>query len=118
MKADPNAPILTIVVDYISIGRAHMLRSIQEGKGFSEAEIFLNQAVDGLREAGTQDLLPRGLNARAALYRHQGNFPKSWKDLDEAREIAEYGNMRLHLTDYYLEACRNIRRQLSVISNQ
>ena len=63
---------------------------------------------------GNQDDLPRGLFARAALSRHQKDFLKSWVDLDEAREIAEYGQMRLHLTDYHLEACRNIKAQLAV----
>ena len=38
----------------------------------------------------------------------------AWTDLDEAREIAEYGEMRLHQADYYLEAARNIKSQLSV----
>lgn len=34
------------------------------------------------------------------------------------REIAEYGEMRLHLTDYYLEGCRNIKKQLTVGGDQ
>jgi len=86
--------------------------------GFSEAEDYLSQAVDGLRESGNQDFLPLGLFARATLCRHQKDFLKSWADLDEAREIAEYGQMRLHLTDYHLEACRLIREQLSAFSDQ
>lgn len=102
-----------------------MFKSIQKKTaGFTEAPVqsiveaadFLNQAVDGLRESGNQDELPRGLLSRATLYRHQKNFLKSWTDLDEAREIAEYGKMRLHLTDYHLEACRNIKSQLSAKS--
>lgn len=112
MKADPKAPILTVVVDYLSIGKVSMLQTLQKKSGdFSEAADFLNQAVDGLREAGQQDNLSRGLLARASLYRHQKNFPAAWTDLDEAREIAEYGSMRLHLADYYLEACRVINEQ-------
>jgi len=112
-----NASLLDIALDNLSIGRSHMLMSIQEGKGFSDAENSLSKAVNGLREAGTQHYLPCGLLARATLCRHQGNFPKSWTDLDETREIAEYGNMKLHLTDYYLEACRNIKEQLTTISD-
>ena len=85
---------------------------------FAEADDYLNQAVAGLREAGAQEFIPRGLFARATLSRHQKDFRKSWADLDEAREIAVYGQMRLHLTDYHLEACRNIREQLSAFSYQ
>ena len=85
---------------------------------FAESENYLNQAVAGLREAGQQDDLPRGLLARAALFRHQKDFLKSWADLDEAREIAEYGQMRLFLTDYHLDAARVIEGQLSAFSGQ
>ena len=77
-----------------------------------KAEKYVNQAVDGLREAGQQDSLPLGLLARATLLRHQKDFLKSWADLDEAREIAEYGQMKLHLTDYHLEAARVITAQV------
>jgi len=80
---------------------------------FTEVENYLNQAVDGLREAGQQQYLPLGLFTRATLFRHQKEFFKSWADLDEALEIAEYGRMRLHLTDYHLEACRNIKAQIA-----
>ena len=59
-----------------------------------------------MRKSGRQEFLPHGLLARATLSRHQKEFLKSWTDLDEAREIAEYGQMRLYLTDYHLEACR------------
>jgi hypothetical protein len=49
--------------------------------------------------------LPRGLFARAACYRAQNKFAPAWADLEEAREIAERGEMKLHLADYHLEAC-------------
>jgi len=82
------------------------------GGYFAESENYLNQAVNGFREAGTQHRLPWGLFARATLFRHQKDFLKSWADLDETREIAEYGQMRLHLTDYFLETARVIQAQL------
>ena len=44
--------------------------------------------------------------ARAALYRVQENFAAAREDLSEAQEIAERGEMRLHLADFHLEACR------------
>jgi len=111
--AERNNRLLDIAVDKLSIGKGHMLLG-----SFAESENYLNQAVDGLREAGTQHNLPWGLLARATLARHQKDFLKSWTDLDEAWEIAEYGQMRLHLIDYHLEACRLIREQLSAFSDQ
>jgi len=107
--------LLAIALDTLTIGRALMLQSIQDkSEDFSEVENYLRQAVDGLRKAGQQQYLPCGLLARAALYRLQKNFTQSWIDLDEAREIVEYGKMRLYLADYFLEVCRNIKSQLAV----
>jgi tetratricopeptide (TPR) repeat protein len=106
--------LLSIALDKLSIGKVLLFQTIDNhSAGYSEAPDYLNQAVDGLREAGTQHHLPRALFARATLFRHQNDFLKSWTDIDEAREIAEYGQMRLYLTDYHLEACRNIRDQLA-----
>jgi tetratricopeptide (TPR) repeat protein len=73
---------------------------------FQKAMDYLNQAVMGLREAGHQEELPRGLFARAFYYRLQNQFPQAWDDLEEAREIAERGEMKLWLVDYHLEASR------------
>ena len=99
---------LDIALDKLSIGKALMLLG-----EFIESEKYLSQSVDGLRESENQDEIPRGLLVRAILYRYKKDFLKSWADLDEAKEIAECGQMRLHLTDYHLEACRNIKAQLS-----
>jgi hypothetical protein len=62
--------------------------------------------VAGLREAGQQQYLPLGLFARAAFYRAQNEFAPAWADLEEAREIAERGEMKLFLADYHLEASK------------
>lgn len=122
--------LLDIALDNLTIGRALMIKLLQspstefilknEGlrTGFSKAEKFLNLAVDGLRESGTQNNLPWGLLARAALYRHKENFSKAWTDLYEAREIAEYGEMKLHLVDYYLEGAKCMEKQLTVDGEQ
>jgi tetratricopeptide (TPR) repeat protein len=79
-------------------------------KSLKEARRWLDEAVEGLRKAGTQDQLPRGLLARAELYRYQREWDKSRGDLEEAREIAERGGMKLWLADYHLEAARLGRR--------
>ncbi len=62
--------------------------------------------MDGLRQAGQQDDLPRGLLARAELHRFTGAFSKALNDLDEAFTIATRGGMRLHEADCHLEYAR------------
>ncbi len=77
---------------------------------FPQAARWLDQAVVDLRASGQQDDLPRGLLARAALYRDTRNpnrdFTRAHQDLQEVYDIAEPSGMRLHLTDYHLEMAR------------
>ena len=66
-------------------------------------------AVDGLRRAGDQEFLVRGLLTRAWLRRLEGVLtgPDSAQDdLDEAYEIAERGPMPLYLADIHLHRAR------------
>ena len=99
--------LLDIALDYLSIGRGHLLQALQEGsQDFTQAAEHLNQAVDGLRQAGTQDYLPLGLLARAELYRVQGEFKRAQHDIEEAMTIAERGEMGLHQADCHLEYAR------------
>jgi len=90
-----------IALDQLSLGRAHHVQN-----DLSVARNWLGQAVEGLREAGYQDLLPRGLLARAALWRDLGEETLAQQDLDEVWEIAEPSGMRLFMTDYHLEMAR------------
>lgn len=99
--------LLDIALDRLSLGRAYMLEAVTENtRDYGKAADFLNQAVDGLREAGTQDHIPRGLLARAELNRYQRSWKKAWADLEESAEIAERGQMNLYLADCELEAAR------------
>jgi len=99
------------------LGRAYLLKAIAERggrrteyggqrKGLTKAADFLDQAVDGLRESGDQDMLSMALLRRAELFRYQQSCDKAWADLEEAREIAERGEMNLYMADYHLEAAR------------
>ena len=102
--------LLTIALDYLSLGRAHILYALQEGsQDFTQAAEHLNQAVDGLRQAGQQYNIPRGMLARAELYRVQGELERAQHDLDEAMTIAERGEMGLHQADCHLEYARLYR---------
>jgi tetratricopeptide (TPR) repeat protein len=99
--------LLAIALDYLTLGKAHLFQALQEGsQDFTQAKDHLNQAVDGLRQAGTQDVVPRGLLARAELYRVQGEFDRAQHDIEEAVTIAERGEMGLHQADCHLEYAR------------
>ena len=98
---------LEIALDHLSLGRAHLIQALQKGsQDFTQAAEHLNQAVDGLRQAGTQHHVPRGLLARAELYRAQGEFKQAQHDLDEAMTIAKRGEMGLYQADCHLEYAR------------
>ena len=105
--AEQKLGLRAIALDRLSLGRSYLLKVLQEGSGdFTYAATILDQAVDGLRQAGRQEEIPRGLFARAACYRAKNEFAPAWADLEEAREIAERGEMKLFLADYHLEASR------------
>jgi len=103
--------ILSVALDNLSLGRAHLLQSQQTSEVSKTSEVshaltYLNRAVDGLRQAGTQHHIPRGLLARAEYYRVKGALDKAQKDLDEAFTVATRGGMGLHLADCHLVYAR------------
>jgi tetratricopeptide (TPR) repeat protein len=98
--------LIDIGLGRLSIGIALMGLAADGGGDWEKAVGWLDKAVDGLRESGNQDEIPRGLLARGAMYRHMKNYEKAWRDLDEVYEIAERGGMKLHLVDHALEAGR------------
>jgi tetratricopeptide (TPR) repeat protein len=101
-----NDWLLDISLDQLSLGKAVHLRAIAEGSSdFSASLSYLDQAVEGLKKAGTMDHVPRGLLSRAALYRDMQAYVQAQADLDEVKEIAN-PEMRLHLCDYDLESVR------------
>ena len=92
--------LLDIALDHLTLGRAALVGDVPE------AATHLDKAVDGLRSAGVQDYVTRGLLARADLHRRQGHFNRSRRDLREVEKIGRRGEMRLHLTDFHLESAR------------
>jgi tetratricopeptide (TPR) repeat protein len=106
-SAKTSGALLDIALEHLSLGRAHLLQARQEGsRDFSHAAAHLERAVDGLRQAGTQDMLPLGLLARAELRRVTGSLDRARADLEEALSIATRGGMRLHEADCHLEYAR------------
>lgn len=105
--AKRNNWLLDIALDNLSLGRA-WLRGTRTAGGddYTMAVGFLNQAVNGLRQAGDMTMLPLGLLARAELWRVTGEWARAQRDVDEAERIAKRGKMLLHLTDARLEQAR------------
>ncbi|NQZ11356.1 MAG: TIR and AAA domain-containing protein [Algicola sp.] len=105
--------VLDTALDQLILGKAYCQKALKQNTvEFDQAKMYLNQSVIGLRSAGRADFLPLGLLARATLHTHQNNHEAAWQDLDEVFESATYSQMLLHLTDYHLQACRDIHQQL------
>jgi tetratricopeptide (TPR) repeat protein len=101
--------LLSNALDHLTLGRAWLMAAQDHpgttGKVWDTARDFLDRAVEGLRLAGVQEFLILGLLARAAYFRLTHDFANARADLDEAKEIAEFGDMKLYLVDYHLEYC-------------
>ena len=70
------------------------------------ASARLDEAIEGLRAAGQNGHIARGLIARVAFCRTVGDWDGAKSDLNEAKEIAESGLMRLYWCDCALEGAR------------
>ena len=122
--AKQHMGLLDNALDHLTLGRAALYRAILEHSdlriltsGFSR----IAAAVDGLRSAGAQEFIARGLLTRAWLRSLTGfrTGPESAQsDLDDAWEIAERGPMPLFLADIHLHRARLFGRGGGVISNQ
>ena len=93
-----------IGLDHLSLGRASHLLALAAGNEEAErleaeARAHLDAAVEGIRKAGTQHHVPRGLLARAAFHREFGGRNEAERDLTEALTLAERHGFRLHETD-------------------
>jgi len=97
--------LLDIALDHLSLGRALLLEHVldPDTRSLDPAFGHLTAAVEGLRRAGTQDHLPRGLLARAALRRVSGDLAGAAHDLGEAQDLAERSAMRLFQADGLIE---------------
>jgi hypothetical protein len=111
-----NNWVLDIALDALTLGRAHLaLASLSLAREASAetvssdarvASARLDEAVEGLRASGLNQYVPRGLLARAAFRRVNGDWNGAKSDLNEAKEIAEPGLMRLYWCDCSLEGAR------------
>ncbi len=106
-EAKCRSSLLDIALGYLSLGQAYLMQGIRYRKRhFSQATVYLDQAVTRMRDAGSQQYIPHGLLARAELYREQGEFALAHRDVDEAMRIAKRDGMRLHEADCHLGYAR------------
>ena len=105
--AEEQLGLLSIALDHLSLGRAHLLGA-QHGTGgdLAQATSHLNQAVDGLRRAGEHEFIALGLLARAALHTHTHSYDRAHQDLSEALSLATRCEFRLHAADAHLAYSR------------
>jgi hypothetical protein len=106
--------ILDVALDELTLGRADLGFALKQAavdptvarNNTVSANDFLNQAIEGMRNAEAGNHAPRALLARAALRRAVGDWDAVGRDLAEANEIAELGPMRLYLCDCAIERAR------------
>ena len=104
--AKQHLGLLTVALDHLTLGRVRLYRALLDGTTPDDAESEIEKAVDGLRRAGQNDELPKGLLTRAWL-RFAQNHPQAARaDLDEAQQIAQRGPMPLFLADIALHRAR------------
>ncbi|MCB9958809.1 MAG: TIR domain-containing protein [Rhodospirillaceae bacterium] len=105
----PQGPgdLLAIGLDTVTLARSLLhLAHEDSGNYFARVRPEAIMSVRRLRAAGTRHHLPRGLLVRAEVSRAIGDWPMAIQDLDEVLEIAEPGEMRLHMADAALERVR------------
>ena len=107
----PSDPLLDIALDHLTLARVGLYRAILSHE-LPQPTLDLphvDTAVNGLRNAGTLDQLPRGM-LTAALYDFvRGDAASAGEALDQAWEIAERGPMPLYLADIHLHRARLFR---------
>ncbi len=111
----PGDSLLDIALDHLTLGRTALIRAVLDNSAFRTPPSALTQAtkelaaaVDGLRAAGRQDIMPLGLLPRAWLHAITNNAAAR-ADLDEAWQIASRGDMRLFMADIHLHRARLFR---------
>jgi hypothetical protein len=106
--------LLDVALDHLTLGRAGLYAAILKAAPVASAESEIELAAAGLRRAGSQDHLPRGLLTRAwqrALSGQRTGHESALTDLDEAWEIAERGPMPLYVADIHLHRARLFFRE-------
>ncbi len=97
--------LLDIALDELTLALSY---SCSSGSNYNQSEVrdILDRSIAGLRQAGYSDFIVIGLLARAKILRQWTEYQQSNDNLFEAFEVADRGDMLLHLIDIHLEAAR------------
>jgi len=106
--------LLDIGLSHLSLGRAALYEAILAKSEIQRSKSEIEEAVAGLRRAGTTHHLPRGLFSRALLRFVEKDTDGCGADLDEAWQIAKRGSMRLHQADVLLHRGRLFRERAAL----
>lgn len=111
MTIEPNAPLLTIALDHLTLARVGLIRAILTNP-LPQPTLDLPHvatAVNGLRAAGHVQYLSDGLLTASLYHFVRGEHALALKHLAEAQQIAERGPMPLFLADTRLTRARLFR---------
>nr|VFJ48700.1 MAG: hypothetical protein BECKFW1821B_GA0114236_100425 [Candidatus Kentron sp. FW] len=121
--------LLDIALNHLTLARAGLYRALLSGGGScavppkagdtqpldtapqTAVDTHLTAAVEGLREAGRSDYLPRSLLTRAWVRAVMGDSSGARSDLAEAWKIADNGSMGLFQADILLTRARLFFRE-------
>jgi hypothetical protein len=107
---ETGGALLDTALQHLILARCAIYRDLLQGEPpGEEAQQQTEAAVSGLRAAGQQDELPRGLMTRAWLRHASNDEAGAQADLEEAYQIASRGGMKLHLADIALTRARLFR---------
>src|SRR5271165_960311 len=94
----PQNWVLDVALDTLTLGRAHLALALQSLASAPSARAThddartaaarLGEAVEGLRAAGANQFIARGLLARAAFRRAVSDWDGARRDLEDAQETA------------------------------
>jgi len=101
-----QATLLTPALDRLTRCNAAFYLTILTRSKQQTAQAEIEAALGGLRLAGIQDYVIRGLLSRSWVRLFEAVPDGAQADLDEAWEIAERGPMRLHMADIHLYRAR------------
>jgi transcriptional regulator with XRE-family HTH domain/tetratricopeptide (TPR) repeat protein len=106
LEREQAGPLSVALAD-LTLGRCLLARARRDGTDdLDSAADHLHRALEGLRRAGHQDELPRGLLARAELRRVGGDCTGAEADLEEALALAARCGMALYEADALLGLVR------------
>jgi tetratricopeptide (TPR) repeat protein len=92
---------LDIALQHLALGLAQLRLGY-----LSEADTALQNALEGLRQAGAEHHVPRGLLARAELDLCQRHPQRAWAHLEESLRLTTRSGMRLLEADTHLGFAR------------